>query len=164
MLKGREILGLPVITLHEKKQLGEIKDLIYDPDQNKVLGYLVENGGWLRDGRGFLHSDVIKREDGCLVVADESVIRNIGSLSELKAALESKKDVRGLPVERCDGRSIGVIQDLVLDEETGAITGYEISDGVIQDLLDGRLTIPTGGIMINPDKSVAIAGVDFDTI
>ncbi len=163
MPKGREILSLPVVTRDERKQIGEIKDLIYDPTANKVLGYLVEAGGWLRDGKGFLHSELIKRENDCLVVQDESVIRKLSTIPELKEALDKKEDIRGLPIQYDDGQLIGVIQDLVVDEETGEITGYEISDGVIQDLLDGRITIPNKGISINSDRVVALTGIEFDT-
>ena len=163
MLKGRKILSLPVVTSDAGKQIGEVKDIIYDPTQNKILGYLVEIGGWLRDGKGFLHSDLLRREDDCLVVENESVIRKIGSIPELKQVLDEKRDIRGLRVERDDGRHIGVIRDLVLDEETGEITGYEVSDGVIQDLLNGRTTIPNTGISIASDKVVTSMGVDYDT-
>ncbi len=162
MLKGRELLSLPVVSGQERKQIGEVKDIIYDPEQNRILGYLVESGGWLRDGRGFAHSDLLKRENDCLIVQNESVIRKLKSIPELRTALETKKDIRGLRVEYDDGRHLGVIQDLVLDAETGEITGYEVSDGVIQDLLEGRTTISNRGISIGDDKVVASQGIDFE--
>ena len=155
MLKGRELISLPLITLNNRKQIGEIKDLIYNPLENKVAGYIVESGGWLRDSRVLLHSDIIRREDEGIFVADESVIKGIKSVNILKKMVEEKRDIRGLRVECEDGRYLGVIQDLVLDETTGEITGYEISDGVIQDLLNGRVTIPNAGISIGPDCIIA---------
>lgn len=163
MLKGREILSLPVVTSAEKKQIGEVKDLIYDPVKNELLGYLVEIGGWLRDSKGFLHSELERYDTDCLVVRDESVVRKVSAIPRLKEALDKKEDVRGLRVEYDDGRTIGVIQDLVLNWETAEVTGYEVSDGIIQDLLDGRITIPNRGININPDKVVAPSEMHFDT-
>lgn len=158
MPKGREIISLPVVTINQRKQIGEVKDLIYDPSANRLLGYLVECGNWLKDGSGFLHSDVVRREENCLVVRDESVIRNLSSIPELKQALDGKKDIRGRPVECGSGRQMGIIQDLVLDEKTSEITGYEVSDGVVQDLLEGRVTIPNKGINIYDDKIVTSEG------
>lgn len=155
MLKGREILSLPIVTSDERKQIGEVKDLIYDPSRRIILGYLVESGGWLKEDRGFLHGDLITREDGCLVIKDESVIRSINSIPELREALNQKRDIRGLRVEHNNGHYLGVIRDLVVNGHTGEITGYEISDGVIQDLLDGRTTIAAEGITVSPDKVVA---------
>jgi len=163
MLKGRELLSLPVVTLKDRTQIGEVKDLIYDYSKNKIIGYLIEPAGWIRDGKGFLHGDVVRREDDCLIINDESVVRKISTIPELKEFQNKKNDLRGLRVEHEDGHIIGVIQDLVVDGETGEILGYEISDGIIQDLLNGRATIPTTGISIDADKVVTLPAVDDDT-
>lgn len=159
MLKGRKILSLPVVTQKDKKAIGEVKDIIYDPEKNQIVGYLVDIGGWLREGKGFLHADLLKREEDGLVIKDESIIKKISKMDNVREAID--KDIRGLRVELEDGRCIGVIQDLLVDEQTGKITGYEISDGVIQDLLDGRSTISNEGLNILADRVVATA--DFDT-
>jgi uncharacterized protein YrrD len=165
MLKGREILSLPVVTLKDRTQIGEVKDLIYDHSINKIIGYLIEPGGWLRDGKGFLHIDLVRLEDDCLVVNDESVVKKLSTIPELKEIQNNKNDLRGLRVEHEDGHIIGVIQDLVVDGETGEILGYEVSDGIIQDLLDGRATISTKVISVNEDKVVASpAAADDDTL
>lgn len=163
MIKGRELVSLPVVTQKERKYLGEVKDYIYDPYQKIIMGYLVENVGWLRDGKGFLHTDLIKHENDCLIVEDESVIRNIGTILELKEVLERKVDIRGMQVEKDNGQYIGVVEDLVLDSQTGEITGYEISDGIIQDLLDGRAIIPNKGITINSDRVVTSGILDNES-
>lgn len=154
MLKGREILSLPVVSLDDRKEIGEVKDIIYNPVESKILGYLVDSGGWFTEAKGFPHSELIKMEEDCLVIRNESVIKKISLIREIKNAIDGKVDIRGFKVECEDGRCIGVIQDLLLDENSWQITGYEISDGVIQDLLDGRSSISNQGISILPDKVV----------
>ncbi len=157
MLKGRKILSLPVVTQEDNKPIGEIKDIIYDPEKNQIVGYLVDIGGWLREGKGFLHVDLLKREEDCLVIKDESVIKKISKMDHVREAID--KDIRGLKVELEDGRCIGVIQDVLVDDKTGEITGYEISDGVIQDLLDGRSTISNEGLNILADRVVTVSNL-----
>lgn len=154
MIKGRRILSLPVVIQDSRRTIGEVKDIIYDPAKNRILGYLVENGGWLKEGKGFLHRDLVRMENEYVILEDESAVQKISKLSELKDAIEQNKDVRGLRVEYCNGHCVGVIQDLLVDETTGLITGYEISDGIIQDLLDGRTTIPIEEISICKDKVI----------
>jgi len=159
-MKGRELISLPVVSSDNNKLLGEVKDIIYDPSKNRILGYVVEKKGWLREGRGFLHSELVRHEKDCLVVKDESVVGNVGRIPELKEAIDTQKDIRGWRVEYNDGRYIGIIQDLVVDAESGEISGYEISDGIVQDLLVGRVTIPNTGICINNDRVIAIKGIE----
>ena len=158
MLKGRKILSLPVVTQKDKKPIGEVKDIVYDPEKNQLVGYLVDIGGWLREGKGFLHVDLLKREEDCLIIQDDSVIKKISKMENVREA--NDKDIRGLRVELEDGRYIGVIQDLLVDDKTGKITGYEISDGIIQDLLDGRSTISNEGLNILADRVVTTSDTD----
>ncbi|WP_418792285.1 PRC-barrel domain-containing protein [Phosphitispora sp. TUW77] len=155
MLKGRGIISQPVIALNSGKQVGEVKDLIYDIDENRVIGYLVENGGWLRNSKGFLHKEIFRHENESLIIIDESVIKPIKYIPALKEIINDKRDIRGLRVESDNGQSIGIIQDLIIDENTGEITGYEISDGVIEDLLKGRFSIPNTGVIIGQDRIIA---------
>jgi uncharacterized protein YrrD len=163
MIKGRQIISLPVVTENEKKQIGEVRDIIYDPRQNNIIGYLVDESGWLKAGRGFLHEDIIKRDNDCIVVKDSSVIKNITSIPELKSAMENKEDIRDFKVENQDGQCIGIIKDLVLDENTNIITGYELSDGFVQDLLDGRTTISNSDIDLIVDKVVFSGETENDS-
>lgn len=160
MLKGRELLSLPVVTLKDRTQIGEVKELIYDHTKNQVIGYLIEPGGWLRDGKGFLHVDLVRRDEDCLIINDESVVRKLGTIPELKEIKESQNDLRGLRVEQENGHILGVIQDLVVDGETGEILGYEVSDGFIQDLLDGRVTISIRSISIDENKVITSQDVE----
>lgn len=160
MLKGRELLSLPVVTLKDRIQIGEVKDLIYDHTKNQVIGYLIEPGGWLRDGKGFLHIDLVRRDEDCLIINDESVVRKLSTIPELKEIKESQNDLRGLRVEQENGHILGVIQDLVVDGETGEILGYEVSDGFIQDLLDGRVTISIRNISIDENKVITSQDVE----
>jgi uncharacterized protein YrrD len=37
---------------------------------------------------------------------------------------------------------MGTLSDIFVNEETGVLTGYEVSDSVIEDLLEGRRSIP----------------------
>lgn len=153
MIKGREIISLPVISLKGNKQIGEVKDIVYDCGAG-VLGYIIENGGWLKECKVLLHQDVLKIDGEAITIADEALIKKLSAFPEIKEACKKGGDVRGRRVEKQDGSYVGVVQDLVLQDFSGPITGYEISDGIIQDLLDGRSTIPSQEIEIYEDRLV----------
>lgn len=153
MLKGREIVSLPIITLEDNKQVGEVKSIIYDQFSGSVLGYVVENKGWLRDARVIAHQDIEKITPDAMFISNCSAIKKIDTMPVLKEHLY-KNDIMGMRIEDVNGCCIGVIQDLVLEGTSGKITGFEVSDGVVQDLLSGRFTIPRDEIKFYEDKLV----------
>lgn len=48
----------------------------------------------------------------------------------------------GLQVRTGSGKALGIIEDILFDSETGRLEGMEISRGLFQDFVDGRVTIP----------------------
>ena len=37
-----------------------------------------------------------------------------------------------------DGTELGIVEDILFDEETGRVAGWRLSTGLIDDLLQGR--------------------------
>ncbi len=53
------------------------------------------------------------------------------------------------------GDDLGVIDDLVFDPVSGAIAGYQVSGGVVRDLLEGKDYIPVAaGLIIGKDAVI----------
>lgn len=154
MLKGREIISLPIITLDNNKQIGEVKNLIYDYDSGLVLGYIVENKGWLRDARAIAHQDVVNITQDAIFIKKGSDVKKVSEHPVLKEHLNTKIDVLGMRIENPEGSCLGVVQDLVLEGMSGKITGFEVSDGVVQDLLNGRTTIQNETVKFVGDKFI----------
>ena len=41
-----------------------------------------------------------------------------------------------------DGQEIGQISDIILNPNDGTVEGYEVSKGIIEDIVDGRSILP----------------------
>lgn len=150
VVKGRHLLSLPVVINKTGEVLGEVKDLIYDPINNKLLGFILEEGSWFW-GTKIIPVDRVEhiREDA-VTIESKDLILDSSSQSEAKDLLEKKHKITGYRLQVEDGRVIGTIQDLILDPQAGTITGYEVSSGLIDDLLEGRQDIPV------PEKVILV--------
>jgi len=46
MKKTQEIIGLPVFAILDGKKIGQVKDLVINPEEGKVDFILVSNRNW----------------------------------------------------------------------------------------------------------------------
>lgn len=145
MLKGRELIGLPVIDLNTGKEVGLVEDLVVDLEKRKVTGLLVKSGGWITAHR-LLTLDKIYR------IGNNSIIINNVEQSLNQGQIEERfetgiKSLRGLSILSSTGKELGTVEDLVCDITEGKISGWEISDGLVQDLVDGRKILPQEAVI-----------------
>lgn len=129
----------------EDGEVGSVDDLYFD-DQGWDVHYLVVNARRLVPGRKYLVSPVsIDRErtlsegDIRIELTREEIIRCPPPASG--AHLRSSAEVIGCGIEARDG-TIGKVADLVVDDETWAITDV---------LVDSRQWLPGRLLLVSPD-------------
>ena len=139
MKKGRDLLGLPIIENVTGQRLGEVEDLVYQPGKFKISGFLIDKGNWIHSAKQVsVETAPIVAVTG-IKVATAKVLKAKGS--HLVSTLQGKK------VKTAGGKLLGTVQDVLLDDTCTAITGLEISDGFISDIVSGRAEISRGGIV-----------------
>lgn len=144
MRKGRELIGLPVIDWKTGKETGSVEDLIVDLSQDKVTALSVRSDGWLTNRRLIPLKQIQQINKQAVIVNEENTDAQLAvdPGSELGV-----KSLKGISVFGCEGRDLGTVEDLVLSLPDGRITGWEISDGLVQDLVDGRRVLPVEAVV-----------------
>jgi uncharacterized protein YrrD len=71
------------------------------------------------------------------VINEESSVVAASSDPEVKVILDSNHKLLSKTVFTEDGQKVGSIGDLYFDEQTGRITGFEITGGLIGDIARG---------------------------
>jgi uncharacterized protein YrrD len=134
--RGDEIIGLPVINKRDGNQIGRIKDIVYQNGKRKIEGLIIQREGLLKKSRFIPLEDIV-------ILGDVSVIVNVkreraSSNIEAYADLEEFSDTLGAPVITKEGSELGQISNIVIDEKTGLVEGFEISKGFFDDVFHGR--------------------------
>ncbi len=44
-IKGKDVIGLKILTLDDGRKVETVSDIVYDPTQQKVTALIVSNGG-----------------------------------------------------------------------------------------------------------------------
>ncbi|MGB9851143.1 MAG: PRC-barrel domain-containing protein [Moorellaceae bacterium] len=135
MLKGRELVGLPVIALETGEELGRVEDLVWEKTGPHVVGVLFSQDGLFKNRR-FLELKKLKGYGPDALMVD-------GTTSLTTPFPEGTlhwRDCRGKKVLDTQGKELGLLEDVELEWPSGRIVGLELSLGLVDDLLEGRQT------------------------
>jgi uncharacterized protein YrrD len=145
MLRGMKrgwLLGLPVISARTGKKMGVVADIIFKPGQQKIKGLLVSSEGFV-ERKKHIPLERVRTIGRHVVIVDEP-LQNDGQAGGLpiEGNEEYGNRILGRQLLRGDGQELGLISDIILDPNDGRIEGFEISRGLIDDLLEGRYILP----------------------
>ena len=142
MRKGRDVIGKPVVAFDSGEKLETISDLIFDQDSNRLLGFLVDEGGWFSSSKVLAISDVQAIGLDAVIVSSKEAITTASDIPEIKQVLERNNILKDTRIMTLDGRDLGTMVDLYFDSQTGAVEGYEVSGGLFADAYSGRSFVP----------------------
>ncbi len=142
MRKGSDVIGKPVVSFDTGEEFETIRDLIFDQNNNQLLGFVVDEGGWFSGARVLpLHSIQALGPDAVIVPDKRSVIP-ADAEPTINQILERNNILKGTKIVTTDGKDLGTLADLYFDEETGTVEGYEASGGVFADAVNGKSFVP----------------------
>jgi uncharacterized protein YrrD len=142
MLKGRDILGKPVVSYDTGERINTVKDLVFDQNDNQLLGLLLEESGWLSSAKVILLKNVQAIGPHAVIVPSKDSIVNANEIAVLENILKHNNILKGTHIMTTDGRDLGKMIDLYFDEKTGSVEGYEVSGGLFADAYSGRSFVP----------------------
>lgn len=147
MRRTREIVGLPVLDIKTGEQIGWVQDLAFDAESNRVTGVLLEGGHFFHPKKG------IPRQAVAFMGKDALTVSTV-QLEEIKGTLWSQKV--GNHVYSEEGAARGRVEDVFLDDSGERIVGYEVSDGFLADLFQGRGTILQQHVIVDGEDVLVV--------
>lgn len=142
MKKARDVIGLPIICVETGKQVGHTKDLLMDEGW-QVEALLLEARHWFSDMTCIASADVVALGDDAVTIRSEEVVRSIEADKVFRTLLFGDSKLKGLPVITVNGQQLGMVEDVYLEPVVGIkVIGYELTEGFISDLKEGRRWLP----------------------
>ncbi|MTI94958.1 MAG: hypothetical protein FH749_05630 [Firmicutes bacterium] len=146
MRKASDILGMPVLSLEDGKQIGYIMELLFDLDRRRLHALQLGSGGIL-DRTRLLVADKLKEIGRDVLVIDgpHQVIsgREAGSIRE---GLHSMEKLKQKTVYTKSGNRLGTVQDIVLSGLD--IEALELSEGLLYELFHDPIQVPLSGPVV----------------
>jgi uncharacterized protein YrrD len=142
MLKGRDLLDKSVVSYETGEKFERVKDLLFDQNNNQLLGLLLEEKGWFKSAKVILLKDVQAVGPDAVIVPSQDVVTSAKDIALVDQILKRNNVLKGTRIMTTDGRNLGTMIDLYFDEQTGAVEGYEVSGGLFADAYSGRSFVP----------------------
>ncbi len=142
MRKGSDLIGKPVVSFDTGEQFEKIQDVVFDQQNNQLLGFVVDEGGWFSTARVLPLTSVQAIGPDAVIVPSKKVIISSDSDQRFRSILARNNVLKGTKIVTTDGRDLGTLTDLYFDEHNGTVEGYEASGGLFADSYTGRSFIP----------------------
>ena len=142
MRNGKGMIGKPVVAYDSGEEFENIVDLIFDQENNLLLGFLVDEGGWFSSALVLPLSSIQAIGADAVIVSSRDAIASASEFPEIENILTRDNVLRGTRIMTVDGRDLGTMVDLYFDDKTGVIEGYEVSGGIFADAYSGRSFVP----------------------
>jgi uncharacterized protein YrrD len=142
MRKGSDLIGRPIISFDTGEQFEKIQDLIFDQNNNQLLGFVVDEGGWFSSARVLPLQGIQAIGPDVVIVPDKQAVVAADTEPTFRKILERNNILKGTKIVTTDGKDLGTLVDLYFDEQSGAVEGYEASGGIFADAVNGKSFVP----------------------
>lgn len=139
IVKGDKVSELNVLAINTGEKIDTVKELIYDPEQNRVRGFLIDEGGWFSEAKVILIDDVKSiGKDALMVDSTEAIKRASDVRGKVAFIAEEGHYLTHTRVITEGGNELGKVTDIYFDSETGNVIEFEVSQGVVEDVKGGK--------------------------
>lgn len=156
LLRGRDVVGSPVVSIASGDDLAEVRDVIFDPREGAITGFTLNQRGRLKGRlRSMLPITSVAAvgTDAVMVAGDEALVAPDEAPATVTDAREQDDVINDLVVTE-SGRQLGRVQDVVLvGGPAPRVVGFEIGGGDVGTGLIplGQQQGVTGSALVVPD-------------
>ena len=142
MKKSVEILGLPVISITEGRELGMSKTLLMDAKKGAVAAITIEDADWYRGVKLIPYDSVIAIGDDAVTVTDSDSILTLDAAGDYEALLDENIRIIDTKAITKTGTIQGKISEAYVGDD-GKIEKCEITapDGTTSDVMADQISI-----------------------
>lgn len=139
MVKLQQLIGLPVLVMKNGKRMGKVRDAWFD-EQWRLIGLIMESGGLFTSTvKTVPWNEVMACGEDAVLIAAEKSVRRVKTSEILRSFLTGVVRMKDMPVVTVQGLQLGRVSDVYFYPFQGTqVIGYELTDGFISDLLEGR--------------------------
>ncbi len=150
----QRMIGLPIVSMATGKEIGQICDgCMCD---GRIAGFIIKRNHALLHHHGFLPFEAIQHLGEQAVMIDEDTkVENVADThKQYDPICTSRKKFKGKPVLSSEGDMLGLAEDVYFSMEVGTIIGYEVTDGWLSDIKEGRKVVKGHDLLLCKERAI----------
>lgn len=157
MRKALDAIGLPILSVASGRVTGMVRDILCDAC-GRTLGVVIKEANWMHDGMYIPFQAIHSVGQDYLTVHDDSALTPLHMLRNLEtiSLVTGKYKLKGKTVVTDKGERLGTIEDVYFSMNWEKLVGYELSNGWITDLTEGRKRLAAKDGCIIGDETLIV--------
>lgn len=147
-IEALKIIGMPVAALDSGSKIGEIKEIVVDPQNGTLLGFLVQEGGIFSSKKALAIVDVRDWDPKGIVTESVENLVDPSEIVRLKEVLAKKIQLLGMSAKTESQKNLGEIKNFLVDSNSQSVVKYYLKD------LLGKSRIFTADKVIKINKAI----------
>ena len=158
MIEATKLIKLPVAALDTQEKIGEIQEILVDPKNGGVLGFLVKTNGLFGAQKALAAVEVSEWDPNGLVTESAGNLVEPEEIIRIKEVLKKNILLLGMSAETENKKGLGRVENFLIDTDTDMIIKY-----YLRDLL-GKSRIMSADKVISIDKVIVFADDETETL
>lgn len=159
MKRNKEIIDLPVISIADGVQIGNVKGLVVNPQQKIVEFLLLAENNKDSELKGIPFRLAEAIGEFAVTVENKSVLINMEKISILQELVQKRIDAIGTKVITKKGKYLGDVTEYSFDTATGALKEfYYLNEEQVEEFITATNVITIGKEVLVVEED-AISGV-----
>lgn len=128
MIEAKNLINLPIASEEDQEKVGEIIDIVIEPENGRVLGFLVKAGGMFSTVKALSVVDVRDWDPNGIVTRTFENIVEPKEIIRLNELYEKKIILLNMKAKTESGKSLGKVENYLIDTETEMVVKYYLKD------------------------------------
>lgn len=150
-IEAEKLINLPVAAADEQSKIGEIADIIIEPENGRVLGFLVKTGGIFGATKALSIVDIKDWDPNGIVTSSIDNLVSPDNIVRIKEVLDRHITILNMKAKTEAGKSLGKVENFLIDTETEMVAKY-----YLRDLLGNARVFPAETV-VSIDKDITFA-------
>lgn len=126
MKKSIEIIGLPIISISDGQNIGNVKSLVINHDKGSVDFLTIEHEDWQVSVKAIPFKKVVGIGEYAVTVESEGSVIDLNEIPIANQLVNKKIKITNTKVMTRKGQLLGEISEYFVDENTGNILGMQL--------------------------------------
>lgn len=137
--RSKDFILMDVIDVNGKR-LGYINDLLINFNKRKVIGFNISTSSFFKKNLNVMNENIVSYNSAMVIT------------EAVKGAFLHLKDIKGMDVRDKKGSIIGMVEDILFDENSFSIKALVISTGFITNFISGKKIILINELVLGEEN------------